>query len=74
MLIPISVGGLGVREGGFVLLLGEATVDAAEATLVSLLSAASILLASAGVVALTRVYDILERETKGRAVRRQPSA
>jgi glycosyltransferase 2 family protein len=74
MLIPVSVGGLGVREGGFVLLLGEATVDGAEATLVSLLSAATILLSSAAIVALTRVYDILERETRGRTMRREPSA
>ena len=27
-LIPVSIGGLGIREGGFVLLLGEAGIDA----------------------------------------------
>ncbi len=38
-LIPVSIGGLGIREGGFVLLLGQVGIDAAEATLISLLSA-----------------------------------
>ena len=43
-LIPVSIGGIGIREGGFVLLLGEVGVDAADATLISLLSAAVVLL------------------------------
>jgi uncharacterized protein (TIRG00374 family) len=58
-LIPVSVGGLGIREGGFVLLLGEAGVDAADATLVSLLSAAAVLISSAGVAGAVYLYDAL---------------
>jgi glycosyltransferase 2 family protein len=57
ILIPVSVGGLGIREGGFVLLLGEAGIDAADATLVSLLGAAAVLLSSAGVAAAAYLYD-----------------
>jgi uncharacterized membrane protein YbhN (UPF0104 family) len=52
-LIPVSVGGLGIREGGFVLLLGQAGVDAADATLLSLLSAMTVLLTSAAVAGAT---------------------
>jgi glycosyltransferase 2 family protein len=73
MLIPVSIGGLGVREGGFVLLLGQAGVDGADATVVSLLSAAAILLSSAAVVGLTAAYDVRMRDTKARPVPRQPS-
>ena len=74
MLIPISIGGIGVREGGFVLLLGEAGIGAAEATLVSLLSAATIWLASAALVALTAGYEsVRTRETAARALPRRPS-
>jgi uncharacterized protein (TIRG00374 family) len=58
-LIPVSVGGLGIREGGFVLLFGEAGIGAADATLVSLLSAAAVLLASVGVAAGVYLYDWL---------------
>jgi glycosyltransferase 2 family protein len=46
MLVPISIGGFGVREAGFVVLLGEAGISATDATLLSLLSAVVILLAS----------------------------
>ena len=67
-LIPVSVGGLGIREGGFVLLLGEAGIDAADATLISLLSAGVVLLASAAVVAVTAAL----RQLCGRARRRPP--
>ena len=74
MLIPISVGGLGVREGGFVLLLGEAGIDGAEATLVSLLSAAAILLASAAVVGLIALSETITREARARSMPREPSA
>jgi glycosyltransferase 2 family protein len=70
MLIPVSIGGLGVREGGFVLLLGEAGIDGADATVISLLSAVAILLSSAAVVALTAAYDLRLREPAPR----QPSA
>ena len=74
MLIPVSIGGLGVREGGFVLLLGEAGIDGADATVVSLLSAAAILLSSAAVVGLTAAYDLRIREPKARPAPRHPSA
>lgn len=74
MLIPVSIGGLGVREGGFVLLLGEAGVDSADATVVSLLSAATILISSAAVVGITAAYDLRLREPKARPAPRQPSA
>ena len=58
-LIPVSVGGLGIREGGFVLLLGEAGIDAAQATLISLLSAAVVLVAGAVVAGLTYVSALV---------------
>ena len=44
--LPISIGGFGVREAGFVVLLGRAGVAATDATLVSLLIAAAFALAS----------------------------
>jgi uncharacterized protein (TIRG00374 family) len=74
LLIPVSIGGLGVREGGFVLLLGEAGIDGADATVVSLLSAAAILLSSAAVVGLTAAYDLRVRAPKAPPAPRQPSA
>jgi uncharacterized membrane protein YbhN (UPF0104 family) len=43
---PVSIGGFGVREGSFVLLLGYAGVSATDATLFSLLQAAVFALAS----------------------------
>jgi uncharacterized membrane protein YbhN (UPF0104 family) len=43
---PVSIGGFGVREGSYVLLLGYAGVSATEATLFSLLGAAAFALAS----------------------------
>jgi glycosyltransferase 2 family protein len=45
-LIPLSIAGFGVREGGFVVLLGEAGVSATDATLLSLLSVAALALSS----------------------------
>ena len=45
-LIPISIGGFGVREGTYVVLLGGASIAATEATLISLLSVATLFLAS----------------------------
>jgi glycosyltransferase 2 family protein len=74
MLVPISIGGLGIREGGFVLLLGEAGVDGADATLISLLSAATIALASAAMVGFAALYEIAVRETRTRSLPREPSA
>jgi glycosyltransferase 2 family protein len=74
-LIPVSIGGLGIREGGFVLLLGQVGIDAAEATLVSLLSAGVVLVASAAVAGITAVYDSLNAgETKAPPVPRRRSA
>jgi glycosyltransferase 2 family protein len=74
MLVPISIGGLGIREGGFVLLLGEAGVDGADATLISLLSAAAIALASAAMVGFAVLYETAVRETRARSLPREPSA
>jgi uncharacterized protein (TIRG00374 family) len=45
-LIPISLGGFGLREGGFVVMLADAGVEAADATLLSLLSVVALALAS----------------------------
>ncbi|HEY1450049.1 MAG TPA: lysylphosphatidylglycerol synthase transmembrane domain-containing protein [Solirubrobacteraceae bacterium] len=45
-LIPISIGGFGVREGSYVVLLGGASIGATSATLISLLSVAALFLAS----------------------------
>jgi uncharacterized protein (TIRG00374 family) len=74
MLIPISIGGLGVREGGYVLLLGKAGIDAADATSLSLLSAVAIVLAGSAVVAGTVAWNAAqERERRARALPRQPS-
>jgi glycosyltransferase 2 family protein len=55
-LIPVSVGGLGIREGGFVILLGQAGIDAADATVVSLLSATTVFIASAAVAGATYLF------------------
>ncbi len=46
-LLPISLAGFGVREGAFVVLLGEFGVSSADATLLSLLAIAGIAIASA---------------------------
>ena len=43
---PVSIGGFGVREGAYVLLLGYAGISASDATLFSLLTAAVFALAS----------------------------
>jgi glycosyltransferase 2 family protein len=59
LLIPVSVGGVGIREGGFVLLLGEAGISAADATLVSLLSAAAVLISAVGIAGAAYLYDVL---------------
>ncbi len=72
MLIPISVGGLGVREGGFVLLLGQADVGAAQATLFSLLEAGSLVLASGLVYAVAATVEAVRGGGRGRESRTQP--
>ncbi len=45
-LIPISIGGFGVREGSYVVLLGGASIGATDATLISILSVAVLFIAS----------------------------
>lgn len=45
-LMPVSVAGFGVREGAYVVLLGEVGVSAGDATLLSLFSIASLAIAS----------------------------
>jgi glycosyltransferase 2 family protein len=45
-LVPISIAGFGVREGGFVIVLGTAGVAAADATLLSLVAVVLMALAS----------------------------
>jgi uncharacterized membrane protein YbhN (UPF0104 family) len=44
--LPVSVAGFGVREGGFVVLLGKGHISATDATVISLLSAAALAIAS----------------------------
>jgi hypothetical protein len=43
---PVSIGGLGVREGSYVLLLGQVGVGATDATLFSLMTATAFAIAS----------------------------
>jgi uncharacterized protein (TIRG00374 family) len=51
--LPISIAGFGVREGGFAVVLGEAGVSVADATLVSLIGVVMLAIASLpGAVAL----------------------
>jgi uncharacterized protein (TIRG00374 family) len=75
-LLPISIGGLGVREGGFVLLLGKAGISGADATVLSLLSAALIVLAGAAVMAVAALANLRAPAPKAtaRTVPRQPPA
>jgi uncharacterized protein (TIRG00374 family) len=69
--VPFSIGGLGLREGGFVVLLGQAGVSATEATVFSLLSAVAFALASVpGALLLlqrSRRVAILPEEAGSRA-------
>lgn len=45
-MVPISIGGFGVREGSYVVLLGGVSIAASDATLISVLSVATVLIAS----------------------------
>jgi len=45
-LIPVSIGGFGIREGSYVVLLAGASIGATDAALISLLSVAALFLAS----------------------------
>lgn len=67
--IPISIGGFGVREGGFVVLLGSAGVTATDATLLSLLTAAAYALATlpGGLLLFRKVSQRLRRGGAGRS-------
>lgn len=46
ILVPVSIGGFGVREGSYVVLLGGASIAATDATLISVLSGAALFVAS----------------------------
>jgi len=46
VLIPLSIGGFGIREGSYVVLLGSASIGATDAALISLLSVGALFLAS----------------------------
>jgi uncharacterized protein (TIRG00374 family) len=66
--LPISIGGFGVREGSFVALLADAGVSSADATLLSLLSAAAMVIASLpGALAVLQGRDAatLPKPTRG---------
>ncbi|MGD0166183.1 MAG: lysylphosphatidylglycerol synthase transmembrane domain-containing protein [Gaiellaceae bacterium] len=62
--LPFSIGGLGIREGGYVVLLGQAGVSATEATVFSLLNGLAVALASLpGLLVLLRGGSSGVRET-----------
>jgi hypothetical protein len=65
---PVSIGGYGVREGSFVLLLGYTGVTATDATLFSLLQGASFALAS-----LPGALVLLRREPRPAAASARPA-
>ena len=65
---PVSIGGYGVREGSFVLLLGYTGVSATDATLFSLLQGASFALAS-----LPGALVLLRREPRPAAASARPA-
>jgi len=45
-LVPISIGGFGIREASYVVLLGSVSIGASDAALISVLSVATVLVAS----------------------------
>jgi uncharacterized protein (TIRG00374 family) len=62
-LVPISIAGFGVREGGMVLLLGEAGYSATEATLLSLVGVAVLVLSSLpGAIAMLAGHVFPDRD------------
>jgi len=61
-LMPISIGGFGIREGSYVVLLGGASIAASDATLISVLSVATLLIAS-----LPGAYLIMRGDVGGRS-------
>lgn len=75
MMIPVSIGGLGVREGGFVLLLGQADIGAAQATVFSLLSVGAMVVASGAVFVVTAAVERLRSPgSESPAARPEPAA
>ncbi len=75
MLIPISVGGLGVREGGFVLVLAQADIGAAQATSISLLYAGAITLGGGTLFLLAMgIESVRGRRATPASVPNDPSA
>jgi uncharacterized protein (TIRG00374 family) len=75
-LIPVSIGGFGIREGTYVVLLGGASIAATEATLISVLSVATLFLASlpgAFVLARRGVKPALEAPASEEPVMEMPS-
>jgi glycosyltransferase 2 family protein len=71
ILAPISIGGFGVREGGFVILLGQAGIAGADAAAISLLGAVVIMLSSAAVVAGSSLAIVVRRAPRPRTITRQ---
>ena len=65
--LPISIGGFGVREGSYVALLADVGVSAGDATLLSLLSAAAMAIASLpGGLVLLVGYERPQLASRGR--------
>ncbi len=67
VLIPLSIGGFGIREGSYVVLLGSASIGATDAALISLLSVGALFIASLPGAAL------LARTGLGPALKAAPS-
>jgi uncharacterized membrane protein YbhN (UPF0104 family) len=61
-LMPISIAGFGVREGGYVALLAQAGVSGADATLLSLLSVAALAIATLPGAAAMLLPGVTPRE------------
>lgn len=57
-LIPISIGGFGVREGSYIVLLGAVGINATDATLISLGTVFALLIASLPGAVLLAVYGM----------------
>lgn len=64
--VPVSIGGLGVREAAYAVFLGRVGVDVTDAALLSLLTGAALLLASLpGALTLVRRQDGAGGPTEG---------
>jgi uncharacterized protein (TIRG00374 family) len=74
-LVPISIAGFGVREGGMVLLLGAAGYGATEATLLSLVGVAALVVSSLpGAAAMLLGHEFPNRDELGTAEKTLPNA